>query len=70
MMTVTDERLQQMRLRPVASDMTQPRHARGTPLAATGETAERIIRRVATLSGALGTKIDFDGRLGIVRVSA
>ena len=68
MMTFSDEGLQQMRLHPVASDMTQPRHARGTPVVATGETAERIIQRVVTLSGALGTKIDFDGRLGVVRV--
>ena len=67
-MTFTDEGLQQMRLHPVASDMTQPRHARGTPVVATGGTAERIIQRAASMSRPLGTHIDFDGRHGLVRI--
>jgi poly-gamma-glutamate capsule biosynthesis protein CapA/YwtB (metallophosphatase superfamily) len=68
MMTFTDDGLQHMRLHPVASDMNQPRHSRGTPLVATGETAERIVSRVADLSKPFGTSIDFDGRLGLLRL--
>ncbi len=68
MMTFSDDGLQQMRLHPVASDMNQPRHSRGTPLFATGDTAERIVSRVAALSKPFGTSIDFDGRLGLLRL--
>ncbi|MGH2900961.1 MAG: CapA family protein [Solirubrobacteraceae bacterium] len=68
LITFGDNGAQQMVLHPVACDMNAPRHARGTPMRATGADAQRIIDRVAKLSKPYGTTIAFEGGVGRVRI--
>ena len=68
LITFGDDGAQQIVLHPVSSDRNAPRHARGTPVRATGAVARRIIERVAKLSQRFGTTVAFRGGVGHVRL--
>jgi poly-gamma-glutamate synthesis protein (capsule biosynthesis protein) len=62
-------KLQEVRLFPVEQGWAGPLSRRGTPMLVSGETAQRILRRLQTLSAPFGTKIAVEGNIGVIRVS-
>jgi poly-gamma-glutamate synthesis protein (capsule biosynthesis protein) len=61
------DELAQIRLYPLDLGFGKPRPQRGRPLLASGETAERIITRLAALSRKYGTHIIFRDGIGVIR---
>ncbi len=60
------DRLVGVELHPATLGMSQPRHQRGTPVAASREDGERIVVELAELSKVHGTTIQWDGAKGVV----
>jgi poly-gamma-glutamate synthesis protein (capsule biosynthesis protein) len=61
-----DETLERIELTPIDLQQHEPIHRCGTPVRATGETAERIIDNLAEYSKPYGTQIEFEDGLGVV----
>jgi poly-gamma-glutamate synthesis protein (capsule biosynthesis protein) len=59
--------LAEIRLYPIDLGFSRPRTQRGRPILADAEMAQRILARVAHLSGKYGTKIEIKNGIGIVR---
>lgn len=62
-----EQELKEVRLYPLELGFRTPRSQRGRPLLAEGETAERIISRVAELSRCYGTHVEFRDGIGVIR---
>jgi poly-gamma-glutamate capsule biosynthesis protein CapA/YwtB (metallophosphatase superfamily) len=60
------EELKEVRLYPLELGFGKPRGQRGRPLLASGETAERIISRVARISKRYGTDVQFRDGIGVI----
>lgn len=56
-------------LHPISLGFGEPRAQRGRPRPASPELARQIIERVATLSAAFGTKVEFAGGRGVVELN-
>ena len=63
-----DGRCREITLYPVTLGFKQPVWERGTPRLASGEGAERTLRRFAELSAPFGTEIEIADGVGRVRV--
>jgi len=61
-------RLESLELHPIALGFGLPRGERGRPRLADAQVARRIVDRLARLSEAFGTRIDFADGVGRVRV--
>jgi poly-gamma-glutamate synthesis protein (capsule biosynthesis protein) len=61
--------LQEIRIHPMWGRHDGPLSRRGIPMPAPPEIAQRILQRLQKLSAALGTRIDIDGGIGVIRVS-
>ncbi len=63
-----DGHLDSIRLYPLDLGFGSPRSQRGRPLLAEGEIAERVIDRVQRLSAPLGTHVEFEDGIGVIRL--
>ena len=61
--------LQQIDIFPITLGYKQARTIRGRPMPANATDAQRILERLAKLSKAMGTTVEFSGGKGIVRVA-
>lgn len=61
-------RVTDIRLHPITLGQDEPPYHRGTPVLADSETGREIIERLASLSAPYGTRIEFDGGIGRVRL--
>ena len=66
--TFENKKLTQLKLYPVTlrPDLSRPR--RGSPELVHGDAAAQIIRHISQLSEPFGTRIEFDGQAGVVRL--
>jgi hypothetical protein len=62
-------KLQEVPLYPIEQGWAGPISRRGTPLIASGETAQRILQRMQELSEPFGTKIEVEGNVGVIRIT-
>lgn len=62
-----NKNLSEIRILPIDQGFGQPRGQRGRPVQATGQTAARIIERVAEFSRASGVTVKSENGIGIVR---
>jgi hypothetical protein len=60
--------LNEITLHPISLGFGEPRSQRGRPRPASPELSEQIIKRVATLSAPLGTKVEFTGGRGVIEL--
>jgi poly-gamma-glutamate synthesis protein (capsule biosynthesis protein) len=58
--------LRRLELRPIALGFGLPRAQRGRPVLARGESARRILERLARLSEPFGTRLEITGEAGLV----
>ena len=62
------DRLSEIRVYPIDLGHKRKRSQRGRPVPATGEMAQRILKRVQSLSAKYNTRLDIEGEVGVVRV--
>ena len=62
------ERLAEIRIHPIDLGHKKTRTQRGRPVPATGEMADRILKRVQHLSAKYGTKVEIRDGIGVVKV--
>ncbi len=67
--TFDDDGLDRIELYPAELGFDESRAGRGWPRAATGETASRILDRLAALSAPYGTEISIEDDVGVIRPS-
>ena len=60
--------LQEIRLYPLDLGFKRPRSQRGRPLLAEGTVAQDVLELFQRLSAPLGTRIDIEGEVGVIRV--
>jgi hypothetical protein len=65
-----DGKLTEVILHPIDQGYALPQADRGTPRAAHGEAAQRILQHVQDISKQFGTKIDIEGEVGVIHVAA
>lgn len=62
----SDGELDRVELVPIDLQQHEPVHSCGTPVRATGETAERILENLADYSEPYGTQIEFEDDVGVI----
>ena len=60
-------RLREIRIYPIELGFGEARSQRGRPMLASPEAAQRIVSRLAELSAAKGTEMEFADGIGIIR---